>query len=123
MFDANMKHLPKGRLFFAEVHAVREKSSLYQAGVRSGDIVLCTMLSIGNYNPRIKVHLLGGGSVITRHWDSHDEDKLLDTMLVYSGYVKDDKSIAGFIQDEWKEKAKDLVDRFGDNLDTLIRKF
>ncbi len=112
MFDANMRHLCKGLKFFAEVHAVRGNSPLVNEGVKSGDILLCTMLSIGNYNPRIKVHFPNGRSIITRHWDHHDEDKLLDTMLVFSGILKDDGTFGSFIEDCWKTKAQNLMEKF-----------
>ncbi len=122
MFDANMRDLPKGELFFAEVHGLKENSSLIDCGVKVGDILLCTMLSIGDNNPRVKVHFPIGPSVTIRSWDTHCEDKLFDTYLVYSGYLKDDKTLGGFIEDCWKRKAKDLVDTF-ENLDSVIRPF
>lgn len=122
MFDANMRHLPKGRLFFAEVHGLKENSSLLDYGVKVGDILLCTMLSIGHNNPRIKVHFSSGASTIIRSWDTHCEDELFDTYLIYSGYLKEDKTLGGFIQDCWKTKAKDLVDTF-EILDSVIRPF
>lgn len=122
MFDANMKGLPKGVLFFAEVHGLKENSSLVDYGVKVGDILLCTMLSIGDENPRVKVHFPIGPSTTIRSWDTHCEDKLFDTYLIFSGYLKDDKTLGGFIQDCWKAKARDLVDTF-ENIDKIIRPF
>ena len=42
MFDANMKHLPKGWKFFADVCGVR--GQLHTLGLNSGGIVQCHML-------------------------------------------------------------------------------
>jgi len=115
MFDANMRYLPKGLVFFGEVHAVGGESPLVKFGVQTGDILLCTMLSIGNKNPRIKVHFPDGSSVIIRNWDTHDEDELLDTMLVYSGYPKKHGDVDGFIEKCWQKKAEALMVKFLEN--------
>lgn len=102
MFDANMRHLPKGYEFFAEVHCLKENSSLAKAGVKTGDVLLCTMLSIGNKNPKVKVFLPDGRTLYVRSWDSGDEDELFDTWLVFSGK----KDLSGFICDKEKSKAR-----------------
>lgn len=102
MFDANLRYLPKGYEFFAEVGCLKDKSPLAKAGIKHGDVILCTMLSIGHDNPRIKVHLPHGQSIRVRHWDEGDEDELLDTFLVFSG----NKEFGSFICDKEKAKAK-----------------
>ena len=45
MFDANLRHLPNGHKFFAEVWGCKKGCSLYKLGVRKEDeLVLCEML-------------------------------------------------------------------------------
>jgi|GEM_PF-3740018 len=44
MFDANMRYLPRGRRFFAEVYTVSEK--LKSEGINTGDLILCHMLNV-----------------------------------------------------------------------------
>lgn len=108
MFDANMKHLPKGLEFFAEVWDCEEDSVLYNEGIRVGDILLCTMLSIGSENPRIIVHL-DHGNIRIRNLDTYDVDGMADTWLVYSGR----KDLTNFIDFHCREKAARLLEDRG----------
>ncbi len=106
MFDANMKHLPKGFEFFAEVHGCKEGGKLHNSGVRKGDVLLCTMLSICNHNPRIKIHLEGTRIEFLRSWE--DKERLFEHYLVYSG----NKDLTDFLpqEDHVKDKAKKVLE-------------
>ena len=61
MFDANMKYLPKGWKFFAEVSGA--KGALANLGLKCGDIVQCHMLNESENNPC--VDLLINGKITT----------------------------------------------------------
>lgn len=110
MFDANMRHLRKGYRFFAEVHSCSEGSSLYEAGVRTGDILFAIMLSIGHNNPRVKFFLKDGKSIISRSWEEGVDTKYLGSLLVYAG----SEDMSGFIHDNVKQKAKEILDNLKD---------
>lgn len=47
MYDANLRGLPKGYMFFSEVFGVDKNSDLFLFGVRKGDILLGKMLTSG----------------------------------------------------------------------------
>ena len=57
MFDANMRCLPKGAEFFAEVYCMSPEDPLYSYGVESRDVFLCTMLDDFEEQPNIIVDL------------------------------------------------------------------
>lgn len=54
MFDANMRHLPKGRIFYCNLHSCTEDSPLAAIGHHRGSIVFCEMLSEQHKNPLVR---------------------------------------------------------------------
>lgn len=108
MFDANMRHLPEGKEFFAEVHYVEGSSRLKQLGVVGGDVLFCKMLGGGSENPLVKFVTKTGIPFTMKNWDGCEEDDE-DFYLVYSG----NRDGSGFICDEWKGKAESLSIELG----------
>ena len=104
MFDANIRHLPKGWEFFAKANGIREASPLYNFGIRTGDVVKCIMLSIGDHNPRVKF-FKDGKSIVVKSWADGDY-KLFEHGLVYEGNL----DLTGFIDDEAKVLAITLLE-------------
>ena len=114
MYDANLRALPKGHKFFAELWTCKKNSSMYNKGLRKGDVVLCEMLSEDAYdgdsldvrdNPIIKVFLSKEEWFEVSSWE--DGEDLLSTWLVYSG----DYDLTGFLPQEKHvlEKAKEVL--------------
>ncbi len=95
MFDANMRYLPKGLEFFAEAWGINKKGKLHELGYRSGDLILCKMMSKGHLNPAIMVNCVQ----ITNN------EEFYDTTLIYAGCA----SGTGFIDDELKFKALKIL--------------
>tara|TARA_R100000541_G_C1897352_1_gene83949 strand:+ start:16039 stop:16386 length:348 start_codon:yes stop_codon:yes gene_type:complete len=99
MFDANLRHLPNGHKFFAEVWGCKKECSLYKLGVRKEDeLVLCEMLDNDeendHMNPTVRFFFKGNTAEI-KSWEN--EEKLLSTWIVYAG----DYDLKGFLpQDE-----------------------
>lgn len=99
MFDANLRHLPNGHKFFAEVGNCEKGCSLYKLGVRKEDeLVLCEMLDNDEENDHINPtvrFLFKGNTAEIRSWE--EGEKLISTWLVYAG----DYDLEGFLpQDE-----------------------
>lgn len=104
MFDANMRHLQKGKMFFAKVHYCTN-TTLHYVGVRGGDIIKCEMLSDSTENPRVKFYF-GNGTFETTH-DAEFEGCL----IVYEGNLDG----TGFIDEESKKIAmKQLTENKND---------
>lgn len=106
MFDANMAHLPKNKEFFAEVYSCDKDSVLYEVGVRTGDVILCTMLEDDKKDPEIIIHLDSGKH---RLYYRTSEDVFFDSAwLVYAG----NKDLTGFLPQEEhiRLKAKKLLE-------------
>ena len=99
MFDANMRYIPKGKRFFAEVSSIAENGSLYGLGLRQGDVVFCHMLNQTPDNPM--VDMLIGGRKITVSDIGCGYD-----WIVYAGNA-DGKS--DFIDDKVKAKANQVL--------------
>ena len=97
-FDANMRGLPKGTLFFAEVFMCSSKLSQYGVGV--DDVLYCEMMSHCDDNPTVCIKLPTGENLMVSN--STDEDNI---WLVYAG----DIDMTGFICDNVKTKAKKLM--------------
>ena len=95
MFDANMRYLPKGLEFFAEAWSIDKGGKLHELGYRSGDLILCKMMSKGHMNPAIMVDSVQ----ITNN------EGFYDTTLIYTGRVDG----TGFIEDELKFKALKIL--------------
>lgn len=62
MFDANMRYLPKGMEFFAEIRWLREDHPLTDL-FKGSKIVLCTMLSKESKDPSVTFHLPDNSTV------------------------------------------------------------
>lgn len=101
MFDANMRHLPKGHHFLADVWGVQEGTILYRQGVRKHSYILCTMLDESSDNPRVKVHLNDREVVV----DSHSES-MFAYHILYMGTVNDDGSLEDFVYDNDLARAE-----------------
>lgn len=99
MFDANARYIPKGMKFFVSVWSAKEDNEL---GIKTDDVILCTMLDEENENPRVALHLKTGDVVLT-----HRED-YYDWWLVYAG----NKDLTGFLPQEGhiRLKAKKLLE-------------
>lgn len=55
MFDANMRHLPKGKRFYAEMCGTREDHPVRNLGLTSR-LILCEMLSEDHENPLVRFY-------------------------------------------------------------------
>tara|TARA_Y100001956_G_C3983913_1_gene126309 strand:+ start:34 stop:342 length:309 start_codon:yes stop_codon:yes gene_type:complete len=99
MFDANLRHLPKGYEFFAYVWTC-EKVNKYN--FKKDDVILCTMLDEDNKDPRVTLHLKSGDVTITHRDDFYEWN------LVYAGA----KDLTGFLPQEehYRQKAKKLLE-------------
>lgn len=93
MFDANMRYLPRGRRFFAEVYTVSEK--LKSEGINTGDLILCHMLNSGHEEPCVDVLVNDKLLTISSH------KNFTDNWFVYAG----NQDGPGFINDKLKQKA------------------
>lgn len=101
MFDANMRYLPKGHQFLADVWGVKEGTILHQHGVRKHSYILCTMMDDSEDNPRVTVHLDSQDVVV----DSHSEG-LFAYHILYMGTVNKDGSLEDFVYDNDLARAK-----------------
>jgi len=96
MFDANMRHISKGKRFFAEVHSTDQYGDLYSIGLRRGDVVFCHMLNKTNKNPMVDI-LINGRKVTVSCRGSG-----VLNWFVYAGNAN---GKTGFICDKVKSKA------------------
>ena len=99
-FDANARHLKKGRKFF--VVGTCTKGALFDAGMRSGMYVLCEMLDDSNDKPSIKVWV-GDKEVIVSSQGEYDEG-----FVTYEGTVEG----TDFICDKAKAACLKIVGDF-----------
>lgn len=100
MFDANMRHLPKGEEFFAEVWACHE--SLQSRGLKSNDVILCEMLEDDVANPLIKF-------LFNNEWTYlRADDCFEDNWFVYAGL----RDLTQFLdhRPEVKDKARKVLE-------------
>lgn len=105
MFDANMRHLPKGHKFIAAVWGVKPDTVLAQHGVRKDDLCLCTMMGGGSDNPRVTFHLDGHDVVVS----SHDEG-MFAYHILYMGTVEPDGSLCDFLHSKDLERANQFME-------------
>lgn len=94
MFDANMRHLPKGKKFFAEICGTREDHPIRQFDLKSR-LVLCEMLSDDNENPTVRFY-----SGI-KFMDITDNECGIGSWFAYTG----NEDGTGFICDDKKKEA------------------
>ena len=112
MFDANLRGLPHGLRFFAEI--VCDSTYLNKEGFKSGDVILCEMLSEDNEercvrdSASIKVYKPKSEYFTLEH-NFEDEDD--DSWIVFSGR----EDLTGFLPQEKHvlEKAKKVLEDFG----------
>lgn len=97
MFDVNVRHLPKGRLFFAEAHYIKPGSYLSDRGFKSGDVIFCEMMTEGSEDVDVQVHNFGSGVMYLTKSNCKQDDG----WLVFAGSADG----TGFIDDKVKEKA------------------
>lgn len=100
MFDANLRGLPKGREFFAKVHWCEEGCSLYQVGMRKGDLFRCKMLSDCEEDPEV-VFYFGNGV-----FETSDSKSGKNSFLIYEGNIDG----TGFIDEESRVKAMKMLE-------------
>lgn len=98
MFDANMRHLPKGHRFFAEMCGVREDHPIRQLDLKSR-LVLCEMLSDDNENPTVRFYC--DNSFI----DMTDNECGIASWFVYTG----NEDGSGFINDIKMKKSMEQL--------------
>lgn len=107
MFDANMRHLPKGMKFFADVWGVKADTILHKAGVRKGDVILCEMLDKDTENPRVKVTL----PHTYRQVDS-DSEGLFAYWMVYLCHLDENTGeVIDFMYNKDKERSEKLLEQ------------
>ena len=115
MFDANLRDLPQGYKFFAELKMCKEGSKIYNNGFRKGDVLLCEMMDEPTGtdelrdNPTIKIYKNKGKKFFfCKSWE--DGEKLFSHLLVYSG----SGDLTDFLPQEGHilEKAKLLLEEY-----------
>lgn len=101
MFDANMRHLSNGLIFFAEVFTVKVNSSLGEFGYNENDLVLCEMLDNDeendHNNPTVKFYNKGE-TLDCKSWE--DGEDLFSTWIVFAGCYEDGELQSFLPQDE-----------------------
>lgn len=101
MFDANMRHLYKGKDFFAELSGITKEHPLHKLGISGrGRVVLCKMLSDEDENPVVRFYNKED------YIDISDSESGMGSWIVYSG----NKDLTGFINDKSKEAAKQILE-------------
>ncbi len=101
MFDANMRHLPKGKRFFASIRSSKDGSRTHNAGLRGGMLVPCEMLSSCHKNPRARFDL-ESGPVTLRHYEGE-----IDSWIRYEGNIDG----TGFIREESRKQAMEQIEK------------
>lgn len=101
MFDANLRYLPEGTVFFAKVHHIKDKNSLYDHGVRADNILLMRKLTDDNENVAVTVYLEDKEFEV--HCSFDDEFSYYSSAFItYEGNL----DLTGFINDISLEKSK-----------------
>lgn len=88
-----MRHLPKGKKFYAKMCGVREHHPVRSLELNSR-LILCEMLSEGNENPTVKFHGESGSVDVT------DNESGIGSWFVYEGNADG----TGFISEESKSE-------------------
>lgn len=112
MFDANMRHLPKGFDFICEVWGIKEDTILYGEGVREDTMICCKKLADEDDNPKVSFDLDGKEVIVDNHSEGlfayhfiyycgvdHDKCEFFDWM-----YEKDKIKIQNFLSDNYTPK-------------------
>ena len=105
MFNANMRRLPNGLIFFAEVFTAREDSSLGKFGYKGNALVLCEMLDNDeeSYHNNPKVRFYNKGQILDCK-SLEDGEELHSTWVVFAGCYEDCKLQSFLPQDEARLK-------------------
>lgn len=104
MFDANMRCLPKGHKFLADVWGVKEGTILQQHGVEKHTYIMCTMLDECSDNPKVTVHLPRGDVIV----DSHSEG-MFAYHILYMGTVNEDNTLSDFVYENDLTRAEKFM--------------
>lgn len=105
MFDANMRHLPKGLDFICEVWGIKEGTTLYKEGVRKGMLICCEMLDEDDENPKVSFDLNGKEIVV----DSHSEGLFSYHFIYYCGVDREKREFFDWAYDRDKEKIENFL--------------
>ncbi|MCP3681527.1 MAG: hypothetical protein GY861_02460 [bacterium] len=102
MFDANARHLPDGKLFFAECHSVDSESKVMSKLLKSGKIYLCEKIGDDPHQCKFLIYLNSTKKdYVSVGVDFEDEDSFdYYSLFVYSGCPDG----TGFISEKWKQK-------------------
>ncbi|AUR84679.1 hypothetical protein NVP1063O_012 [Vibrio phage 1.063.O._10N.261.45.C7] len=106
MFDANMRYLPKGCKFVADVWGLKQTSILSRHGVKVNTLILCEMLDEDCDNPSVEVISIDGSRYTV---SSHDEG-LFSHNVLYYGEITKEGNLQDFRYEEDKLRAKALID-------------
>lgn len=100
MFDANMRHLPKGMMFFAKIESIKLDCELFNLGARRNDIIKCEMLDECHDDPRVRFFISSKEHVFEHrnHWRQF--------WAVYAGQIDG----GDFINDEDRAKAMAVME-------------
>lgn len=101
MFDANMRHLPKDLVFFAQVSYLPENHKLNEIGIENDQIVKCKMLDESDDNPSVLFYNNGNVDIV-----ASDEDGF-GSMFVYLGNTID----MDFIHKSEELKALEILEK------------
>lgn len=104
MFDANMRHLPKGHKFFALVWGTKQNTILAKHGVNRDDMCLCTMLDDDVDNPQVTFHLPSGDVDVYS-----SSEGMFAYHILYVGTLKGDE-LVDFAKEEDYNQAKLLME-------------
>ena len=103
MFDANMRHLPKGYKFFAKCWGNGGNEKLINEGIGKDSIFLCTMLSKGSENPAVMI----GNTQLTNKEIFYDSTIFycgsLDGTGFYPNFPEDRVAAFKLIGGEWEK--------------------
>ena len=79
MFDANARHIPRGRKFFVDIYYSSDR--LKARGINKGDLVYCHMLNESHENPCVDMMVEGNMISVC----ANSEDDQMEDWLVYAG--------------------------------------
>lgn len=109
MFDANMRHLPNGSIFFAEVFTVKKDSRLGKFGYNKNDLVLCEMLDNDEENDHnnSKVRFYNKGKTLDcKSWG--DGGELFSTYWIVFAGCYEDGELKSFLP-QYEERLKPIA--------------
>lgn len=115
MFDANMRCVPVGKMFFAEVYVAGDEGEVKEYGIQNGDLILCEKLTHYDWNMTIEeesqvkalVYLENG---VKFEVSNQYAGKKGSDWLVYAGSYDG----TGFINEEVRESAMKLKEELGE---------